>query len=1172
MKTKRFKRLSLLIVLVCISALLRIQAQDASLKIHYTFDDVTNKIVPDQSGSGNDGFLMNNASVIAMGKYNVLSLGNGSGYVDMRAKSGEVLSATNSYTVSMYYRVDENASLNGAGYFLWSFSSMEACSGTSGAYAAYRLNNQRFAGTTNGYTNEQGIEVGNSAKKGVWQHVLYRQSLGTGRLYVDGLLIGTNTNIPRPGNTFPTPPKFNWIGRPPFSGDNYLRNTLVYDFRVYNKSLGDADIAALAGVVEELNHEYQYGSVGDFTSLSNYIQSCKSYLATINSQEYPPLAIEEFKDAIAYAQQLVDEQAISQPSINAQLALLTASRSAFDRTKGFKFEAGSPTTGYNTARGFKHPGALHTQEDFDRVKAQLAANDPTIVAAYQVLKNNQFSQSTTGTATSEKIVRGGGAGEPENYINAARGAHTAYMNALRWKIEGSKAHADNAVRVLNAWAAVCKEVTGDSNFALASGLYGYAFANAAELMRDYEGWDPKDFATFQRWMLEVWYPKCIAFMRVRNGTWSGGCPGHYWSNWGICNTLALMSIGILCDDVFIYNQGLSFYKHDQVGSFTDNRTPPVRNDGLTEYIGNLVPVLHEDARGPFGYLGQMQESGRDQGHAVMAAGLAVDICQVGWNQGDDLFSLMDNRLAKGLEYVAAYNTGVDDLPWMEYWYRDVRSADHNSWKQDVIGSGGRGTFRPYLGRLIGHYEGIKGVSMPFSHDLKDKLPIDGGGAGSTSGGYDHLGFSVLMCSRPSVLGQPEKVPTLIIPTLLYEGKIYQQNELGGLKNTYQNTHTSSAIPAGSTIKLIPTLPDDVTDTGNWKWESGETTKDLEVTVESSALYRVVYTNEKGVESTQVYSIAIEGDCNADVLRPAIVSGGVTINDTIITVRRGSSLNLTAGCLAGELNLGSFQWNNGSTSQKIEVGNIMSDRVYSVIFTNQGGRSMLLNFHIYVSDAIKSLANGDYYVKDPENNTYLTNDGLSLVPTFREKNDTELSTQSWTITKEGTRHKIVSALDQRFLKAGMFTNDTYSAIRDTYTFYGQEEETEDNQLYAIRNSSNAGSKYWTIEAGRINGEGVIDLTGYPFEIVPVGTTSIPSVVSKGFLVYPNPAKDYLIVQIDECEESGTRFMLYSVEGRIMKTTLCRAGKNIIPLHDLPRGLYAGIMDSDNKERSVRIVKE
>ena len=98
-----------------------------------------------------------------------------------------------------------------------------------------------------------------------------------------------------------------------------------------------------------------------------------------------------------------------------------------------------------------------------------------------------------------------------------------------------------------------------------------------------------------------------------------------------------MSIGILCDDVFLYNQGLSFYKYDQVGTFVDPRTAnPILNDGLTEFIGNLVVTTQnsELETGAYGKLGQMQESGRDIGHAAMAAGLAVDVAHIGWNQGE----------------------------------------------------------------------------------------------------------------------------------------------------------------------------------------------------------------------------------------------------------------------------------------------------------------------------------------------------------------------------------------------------------------------------------------------------------------------------------------------------------------------------------------------------------
>ena len=125
-------------------------------------------------------------------------------------------------------------------------------------------------------------------------------------------------------------------------------------------------------------------------------------------------------------------------------------------------------------RGFIHPGGLHTQADFDRVKQQLAEGNTKVTQAYNVLKSAAYAQSSAGTNPVETIVRGGGNGE--NYLHAARGAAIAYQNALRWKIEGNKACANHAVDVLMKWCNTTKVVTGNSDARLAFGLYGYEFA------------------------------------------------------------------------------------------------------------------------------------------------------------------------------------------------------------------------------------------------------------------------------------------------------------------------------------------------------------------------------------------------------------------------------------------------------------------------------------------------------------------------------------------------------------------------------------------------------------------------------------------------------------------------------------------------------------------------
>ena len=596
---------------------------------------------------------------------------------------------------------------------------------------------------------------------------------------------------------------------------------------------------------------------------------------------------------------------------------------------------------YNTNRGFVHPGGLHTQEDFDRIKDLLAKGDPTITAAVKVLTQAAYAQSTAGTSPVQTIVRGGGKGE--NYINAARGATIAYQNALVWKITGNKANASHAINVLMQWANTTKGIGGDSNYALAAGLYGYQFAQAAELLRDYEGWAPERFEQFRQWMLQVWYPSAMGFLRGRNGTWENvgkwwQAPGHYWSNWGLCNALCVMSIGVLCDDVFIYNQGLSYMKYDQVGTFTDPRTAnPILNDGLTEFMGNLVvTVINTPANlkaSSYGTIGQMQESGRDIGHATMAAGLAIDIAHMAWNQGDDLFSFMDNRLAAGIEFVAAQTQNIEGLPWTNYKYGSggIYYTDNRCWTMTGPALGNQ--IRPYWGTVIGHYQGVLGKDMPYSEMAYANLiknGPDGGGQGSTSGGYDHLGYSVLMNYRDHK-ATAEEVPTLLAPKMVVGNDTLSHNELGGLVNTFK-TNNDTGVAKGTVIQLLPQLRDGSEDTGQWQWNTGETTRNLTVTANESYVYRVCYTNKHGVKSYLCFSIAVQGDCEPTPVEVSATYNGVTATDSI-TIFYDDAITLKATSKDG---FGSFAWSTGATNSNITVKNLRRDTLFAVAFKNQGG--------------------------------------------------------------------------------------------------------------------------------------------------------------------------------------------------------------------------------------------
>lgn len=922
------------------------QAQENGLRLHLDFEQVNGTSVTDAAGSGITASLKNQAKVNEMGKFHVLDLGNQEGYLDLTEKAGSLFKELDTYTLSMYYRVNENASLSGAGRFLWAFSTSTACTSSAGKYSAYRLNAQRFANSTGGFSNETGIEIGGESEKGKWMHILYMQAGPTGTLYLNGKKMGSVATMPVNSENFTASVPYVWIGRPPFSGDSYLTQTLVSDIRIYDRALSTTEIGELAKTTAELDDEFRYGTPGDFSTLKTAVENAEKFIEE-NGASCPAAAVTIFRDEMEMARNLVDEGRVNQSIIDSQRQKLTAAQNVLKATIGFTFDDQGSFSGYDTDRGFRHPGALHTEADFERIRQQLADKNTKVSQAYQTLINAEYAQSTAATYPVETIIRGGSSGQ--NYINAARGASIAYQNALRWKIDGSKAHAQHAVDVLMQWARTTKGIGGDSNYALAAGLYGYAFANAAELVRDYEGWSAEDFHTFKQWMINVWYPSCIGFLRGRNGTWEnagywGQCPGHYWSNWGLCNVLAVMSIGILCDDVFIYNQGLAFYKYDMVGTFKDPRTAtPILNDGLTEFLGNLVVTTQESAleTGAYGKLGQMQESGRDIGHATMAAGLAVDVAHIAWNQGDDLFSYMDNRLAAGIEYIAAQILNTAELPWTNYHYAERGLAwwDGRSWLQTGPALGEQ--IRPYWGTVIGHYEGIKGVEMPFSRKVYQKMGIDGGGQGATSGGYDHMGYSVLMNTRD--FAAPEQVPTPLTPLMEYNGVSVKHNELGGLKHTFAVAPTT-ALPAGTVVTLKPQLPEGADDTGIWEWNSGEKTKDITVVADRSGVWRATYTNGHGIKSEQVFTIAVAGDCEEGLVEPYITIDGTRTKTHTANALYGSSVTLE---LNGRTGWGYYQWENGSTSSSVTMPNVTSSREISGMFISQGGRKQKVTFRINV---------------------------------------------------------------------------------------------------------------------------------------------------------------------------------------------------------------------------------
>lgn len=387
---------------------------------------------------------------------------------------------------------------------------------------------------------------------------------------------------------------------------------------------------------------------------------------------------------------------------------------------------------------FLHPGALHTQADIDNIKTAIESGNETVLSGLEALRASKYAQPNVTGRPVETVVRGGNG---SNYAQLYEDCAKAYQNALRWKIEGNEECGKKACEILNSWSSTLKTVTGNADRYLASGIYGYQLANAAELMRDHPDFNVE---AMQDVLINVFYkPLCERFLvsnefgRDHNDAYIT----NYWANWDLANMAATVAIGIFCDREDIYQTGINYFKNG-------------RGNGS---IFNAIPHLYD------GSVAQWQESGRDQGHCNLGIGLMASVCEMAWNQGDDLYSYADNRFMYAAEYVAGYNNGVE-MPFELYEWGTGGKGAYSS--HSVVSNAGRGEMRPIWNMIYNHYHNRLGYEMP---NVKTRIELMGTehGPGGHASTFDQTGFGTLLYTTG------EKVDTMPLISPSIEEGVYK---------------------------------------------------------------------------------------------------------------------------------------------------------------------------------------------------------------------------------------------------------------------------------------------------------------------------------------------------------------------------------------------------------------
>lgn len=503
----------------------------------------------------------------------------------------------------------------------------------------------------------------------------------------------------------------------------------------------------------------------------------------------------------------------------------------------------SPIFG-QTEPPFVHPGGLFKQSDLDRMAYMVSHGVEPYATSFAELQSEaraSFNYNVRGNESFTIVDRAGtNRGQWEDDATAA------YLNAVMWGITDDIRHAEKCVEIFNSWRNITY-VRGGGTEALDAGLYAWKMVEAAEIIQStYGGWLEADKQAFKDMLVYPGYSDVGVPPSVNNSTVGSfywriyrGDPARH-GNQDMLAYRAMITMGVFLDNRKMYDRALRYIsglpgRTDDI-SMPTGPSPPgsenFRNEFYidTRYVGSTGQIANYRYNGSLeGYIyenGQCQESSRDQAHAFLGLGTMAGIADVAWNQGDDVWNLLDNRILKGFEFSSRYNTSFlssfPDQP--DPWEPTVESGEFlpgqdrtGRWFSlginpfvaadfDRVSRGGFPDVRPVFEQAWAHFDVRMGLGdLAIWTERGRDVAIDLSGFEVNGFSLDHPGWGALCFRRPDgAAGDPitaitNGVPQYAIhsiPTTV-EAENYDEFTANGQGRTYNDLSSDNS---GSTYR------------------------------------------------------------------------------------------------------------------------------------------------------------------------------------------------------------------------------------------------------------------------------------------------------------------------------------------------------------------------------------
>lgn len=349
--------------------------------------------------------------------------------------------------------------------------------------------------------------------------------------------------------------------------------------------------------------------------------------------------------------------------------------------------AGAQPSAAATAKGaFNHPGVLVSKAQLDFVRGKVKAGAEPWKSAYNAMLKSKYA-SLSWTARPRATVECGSGSNPNHGCSDEReDALAAYTHALLWNLTRDSRHASVSIKIMDAWSAVVKEHT-NHNAPLQAGWSGASFARAGELMKHtYTGWSGARQTRFARMLRTVYLPMVIKGRPNSNG------------NWELIMMDAATGISVFLDDRASFDKAVAIWRK-RVPAYiylkSDGALPKTAAGSSKDTREELIDYW----QGQSTFVnGLAQETCRDFGHTGWGFAAAAHVAETARIQGLDLYSQVESRITKALEFHAAYELGAQVPSWL------------------CGGSVNRG-IGSVLEVAYNHYAGREGISLPATKKL-----------------------------------------------------------------------------------------------------------------------------------------------------------------------------------------------------------------------------------------------------------------------------------------------------------------------------------------------------------------------------------------------------------------------------------------------------------------------